>query len=211
MGLNAESEEVIMNVSPVIFVAGAALLAAGPLAAQPASAPEAMQHEHAMKGGMKKLTDKQKIAKAMSAGPKEIAANASIVDMSDMEKPATLRKGTNGWACIYMPTETMCLDPVWQKWAAAWMSKGAFSTTETGVGYMLNGDNGASNTDPWAEKPTADNHWVVAPAHVMLLLPDAKMLDAYPTDWTGGGPWVMWKGTPYAHVMLPVSQTHGAK
>ena len=32
-----------------------------------------------------------------------------------------------------------------------------------------------------------------------------KMLDAFPTDWRGGGPWVMGKGTPYAHVMVPVS------
>jgi len=200
-----------MNVSPVIFLAGVALLASGPLSAQPASAPAGAQHEHAMKGSPKKLTDKQKMAMAMSAGPKQVSANASIVDLTEMDKPVTLRKGTNGWACFYMPSETMCLDPVWQKWAAAWMSKGDFSTTEIGVAYMLNGDNGASNTDPWAEKQTADNQWVVAPPHVMLLLPDAKALDAYPTDWSGGGPWVMWKGTPYAHVMLPVSQTRGAK
>jgi hypothetical protein len=26
-----------------------------------------------------------------------------------------------------------------------------------------------------------------------------------PTDWTKGGPWVMWKGTPYAHIMVPTT------
>jgi len=200
-----------MNFSPVVLVASVAALACGPVSAQPASAAAGAQHEHAMKGSAKKLTDKQKMALAMSAGPKQVSAAATIVDLTEMDKPVTLRKGSNGWACFYMPGETMCLDPVWQKWAAAWMSKGAFSTTETGVGYMLNGDSGASNTDPWADKQTADNHWVVSPPHVMLLLPDAKGLDAYPTEWSGGGPWVMWKGTPYAHVMLPVSQTLGAK
>ncbi len=38
----------------------------------------------------------------------------------------------------------------------------------------------------------------------MLLVPDAASLDAIPTDHHSGGPFVMWKGTPYAHVMVPV-------
>jgi len=75
---------------------------------------------------------------------------------------------------------------------------------------MLKGDNGASNTDPYATAGTANNEWVVSPAHVMLVLPEAKMLDAYPTDPKNGGPWVMWKGTPYAHIMVPVSATRSA-
>jgi hypothetical protein len=31
-----------------------------------------------------------------------------------------------------------------------------------------------------------------------------------PTDPKSGGPWVMWKGTPYAHLMVPVSTTNAA-
>jgi hypothetical protein len=38
----------------------------------------------------------------------------------------------------------------------------------------------------------------------MLLLPDPALLDSYPTDPKNGGPYVMWKGTPYAHLMVPV-------
>jgi hypothetical protein len=70
---------------------------------------------------------------------------------------------------------------------------------------MLKGDKGASNTDPYATHATKDNHWVMSPAHVMVLPSDPKMLDAYPTDPNNGGPWVMWKGTPYAHLMVPVA------
>ena len=66
------------------------------------------------------------------------------------------------------------------------------------------GDKGASNTDPYATKKTADNQWVVSGPHIMLLPVDVKELDAYPTDWSKGGPWVMWKGTPYAHIMVPM-------
>jgi hypothetical protein len=32
-----------------------------------------------------------------------------------------------------------------------------------------------------------------------------SQLDAYGTAWTKGGPWVMWKGTPYAHIMVPTT------
>jgi hypothetical protein len=156
-----------------------------------------------------KLTNAQKIALAMSAGPVEIAKNATIIDMTDMSK-RQLRAGTNGWVCYADVKEPMCLDKEWQKWMEAWMSKSDLKINGTGIGYMLRGDQGASNTDPFATGPTADNQWVVAPPHIMVLYQDPKMLDSYPTDPKSGGPWVMWKGTPYAHVMVPVSSTKAA-
>ena len=159
-----------------------------------------------------KMTNAQKIALAMSSGPAEIAKHATIMDMTDMSnaKPKQLRAGTNGWVCYALLDEPMCLDKEWQKWMEAWMSKSELKIEGTGIGYMLRGDKGASNTDPYATAATTDNQWVVAPPHVMVLYQDPKMLDAYPTDWKSGGPWVMWKGTPYAHLMVPVSPTKAA-
>ncbi len=210
-----------MKLNPVTLLAGAALMAAAGLHAQSAPAPKpAAKAAHAGHRVAKdmphagKLSKAKKIALAESGGPRAIARHAAIVDMTDMSKmpnPPTLREGNNGWVCYAMLQQPMCADEVWQKWAAAWMGKQPFTTDKPGTAYMLRGDHGASNTDPWAEKATPDNNWVVAPAHVMLILPDPKQLDAYPTDWKGGGPWVMWKGTPYAHVMLPVSASHTAK
>ena len=172
--------------------------------------PVIVYAQHARKPAAPRLTNAQKIALAMSAGPTEIARHATIIDMTDMSKPKQLRAGTNGWVCYAMIDEPMCLDKEWQKWAQAWMSKSDLTINGTGIGYMLRGDKGASNTDPYATGPTADNQWVVAPAHIMVLYQDPKMLDAYPTDPKSGGPWVMWKGTPYAHVMVPVSITKAA-
>ena len=156
-----------------------------------------------------KLTKAQKIALAVSAAPLQITKNATISDMPGMagEQEAQLREGTNGWVCYASARQPMCLDKQWQEWAKAWMTKSEPKIEGTGVAYMLRGDDGASNTDPWAKAPTPDNQWVVSPAHIMLLYEDKKMLDAYPTDPNSGGPWVMWKGTPYAHVMVPVSPT----
>jgi hypothetical protein len=37
----------------------------------------------------------------------------------------------------------------------------------------------------------------------MVLTPDTNQLEALPTDPHNGGPWVMWKGTKYAHIMVP--------
>ena len=157
-----------------------------------------------------KMTTVQKIALAMSAGPAAISKNATIVDMTDMSHMKQLRAGTNGWVCYASPVYPMCLDKEWQKWIEAWMNKGELKIDGTGIGYMLLGDKGASNTDPYTTGPTADNEWVADPPHVMVLYQDPKMLDAYPTDPKNGGPWVMWKGTPYAHVMVPVSPTKAA-
>jgi hypothetical protein len=37
----------------------------------------------------------------------------------------------------------------------------------------------------------------------MVLVPDLRLLDGVSTDPNNGGPFVMWKGTPYAHIMVP--------
>ena len=102
--------------------------------------------------------------------------------------------------------EPMCLDKEWKTWGEAWMTKkDPPQPKSVGVAYMLRGDNGASNTDPYATKPTPDNQWVVSGPHIMILPTDRSQLDAYPTDPNTGGPWVMWKGTQYAHIMVPVA------
>jgi len=146
------------------------------------------------------------IAKATSAAPPDIGRHAAVMGMVD-GKMKELRPGTNGWMCMLdMVGDAMCLDKEWQAWGDAWMNKKAPPKPKSvGIAYMLKGDKGASNTDPYATKPTADNQWVVSGPHIMVLPTDASQLDALPTDWTKGGPWVMWKGTPYAHIMVPTT------
>jgi len=184
--------------------------------------PAATTQKMAMPAARKAtMTEKQKIANAMSAAPAEIAKHATIMDWMEKEggQPRQLRAGTNGWVCYpNSPDEfgaastedPMCLDKQWQAWAEAWMSKKPPQVTGTGIAYMLKGDKGASNTDPFATGPSPTNQWVVSPPHIMVLYQDLKMLDAFPTDPKTGGPWVMWKDTPYAHVMVPVSSTKSA-
>ena len=163
-------------------------------------------HETMTKGGTS--PDAAKIARAMSAAPPSISRNATIMEMTADGKMKQLRDGTNGWMCLVEADGTpMCLDKEWQAWADGWMNKKEPQVKSIGLAYMLKGDKGASNTDPYADKATADNHWVVSGPHVMVVLPDTSQLDALPTDPWNGGPWVMWKGTKYAHIMMPTVPT----
>ena len=51
------------------------------------------------------------------------------------------------------------------------------------------------------------NEWIEEGSHLMILAPPA-MLENFPTDPHNGGPYVMWKGTPYQHIMVPIGSRH---
>src|SRR5476649_1149299 len=121
-------------------------------------------------------TDAATIAKALSAGPADITRNAGVMETGADGKMKMLRPSTNGWMCMAAP-EAMGMDKEWQGWADAWMSKKDPQVKGVGIAYMLRGDQGASNTDPFATAKTATNQWVVSPAHIMVITPDSKQLD----------------------------------
>lgn len=142
---------------------------------------------------------------ALSAAPPTMRDHVSVMDWQHN----MLRQGTSPYTCMPTPpqlkgTAPMCMDATWMEWADAWANKKPFQAKALGISYMLAGDEGASNIDPYAEGPTADNQWIVEGPHLMLIVPDAALLDALPTDPNNGGPYVMWKNTPYAHIMIPI-------
>jgi hypothetical protein len=151
-----------------------------------------------------------KIASAMSAAPESVNKNATVMDWDN----TVLREGNNGWTCfpdrLDTPgTDPMCLDEPWMNWADAWMNKTEPTYDQVGIAYMLAGGSPGSNTDPYAEGPTADNEWISEGGpHLMMVVPDPSVLSDMPTDAGNGGPWVMWRDTPYVHVMIP-SSGHG--
>jgi len=146
------------------------------------------------------------IRNAMSAAPGSVATRATIMD----GKHRILRAGGNGWICMpddpSIPNNSpMCLDAQWLDFIDALMDKRPPAVVRVGVGYMLQGDTPVSNIDPFASAPTTTNQWVAnSGPHVMLIVPDPKTLQGIPTEPSSGGPWVMWKGTPYAHLMIPM-------
>jgi hypothetical protein len=155
-------------------------------------------------------TDAELIASAMAAAPKTVAEDATIVAMDDKGGMRTLRKGTNGFTCMPdNPTspgvDPMCLDANAMEWAHAWTTHQT-PPDKVGFMYMLAGGSDASNTDPYAMGPEAGNHWVSTGAHVMVVGPAVKTMPGYPKDAdpNTSKPYVMWQGTPYEHLMIPI-------
>lgn len=153
-----------------------------------------------------------KIAQGMSAAPASIAKDATIYDLNvdDQGNFIVLREGSNGWSCFPDAPGTpsldpMCLDATWMNWLGALIAQKDPETKVPGLAYMLQGGSDASNTDPYATEPAEGDEWVSSPPHVMLLLPGELDQSVFSTDHASGGPYIMWAGTPYEHIMMPVS------
>ena len=150
-------------------------------------------------------SDAAYMAKALTAAPAGVKQGAGVVRFDKDGKVQTLRESKNGFNCMIAMGDIMCADANSMAFMDAVVNKKDPPSGKVGITYMLGGDRGASNTDPYAEKKTADNHWVVTGPHIMILgaaakemgLPDSA--DADPSK-----PYIMWANTPYAHAMIPV-------
>ena len=151
------------------------------------------------------------IRSAMAAAPRKVAEAATIVVANEDGTMRTLRAGTGAFTCMPdNPTtpgpDPMCMDPAAMEWAHAWMTRGIPKTGQVGLMYMLQGGTDASNTDPYAKKPTPGNNWVKTGPHVMIVGADPSFYAPYPKDALPDTavPYVMWADTPYQHLMVPV-------
>jgi hypothetical protein len=147
---------------------------------------------------------------AISAAPKAIGEAATIVTFDATMETVVLRKGTNNITCIpddpTTPTDDpVCTDENGLAWSIALMHHDPAPPPGIGFGYMLMGETAASNVDPFAAPPT-DGKWHQAGPHIMIMnARDGS--PGYPRPGLSpdvAQPWVMWSGTPYEHLMIPV-------
>jgi hypothetical protein len=153
----------------------------------------------------------EKIANALTAAPEELTRDATVRDWPAKEGGgfAVLRQGTNGWVCLPDDAMTrgndpMCMDDAFFGAVSAYFAGQVPKFTRVAYAYMLTSDAEGSNTDPRAQGPTPTNQWHHAGPHVMVAFPDPKLIEGLPAKPTAFGPYVMFPGTPIAHVMLPV-------
>ncbi|MGF1736629.1 hypothetical protein [Photobacterium satsumensis] len=169
---------------------------AGPLFIMPAMADDQKMPEDLMT---------EKIGRAKSAAPASISDNATVVVDGKV-----VVEGSNGWTCMpdTFPDDgmPMCNDAVWMEMLTAMVNKKDFTATKIGLSYMLQGDRGAgvSNSDPYHPDPKSADDYVETGPHLMIIVPKA-MLEGITDDPSNGGPYVMWKDTPYVHLMVPVA------
>src|SRR5690348_4295873 len=145
------------------------------------------------------------LAKVKTAAPEEIVAKATI-SMTQDGKEKTLQTGTNGFTCFIAADGTpLCADENAMAW---WKAIGSKSDPPNKIGfiYMLAGDTGTTNHDPYQQ--ASHQHWVQTGPHVMVVGPMVRDMPGYsrsadvadPTQ-----PYVMYPGTKYEHLMLPVT------
>ena len=195
----------------MLLVAGA-VLALGACAKTGSSSEKATTVETNTSSGNTAAASTDPVTSAESAAPASLAHDAAIVTVDKDGKMNQLRAGKNGWTCMPDAPDTpgpdpMCFDGNAAKWADAWTHHKPPPDGTPGVMYMLEGGTDASNTDPYAKNPTADNDWIKTGPHIMLVGSKA-MLAGYPSGAKPdtSTPYVMWSGTPYAHLMVPVSK-----
>lgn len=149
--------------------------------------------------------DTQKlIDRARAAAPSMVSADATVI-----YRGKTLAEGSNGWVCMpeTLPDDDapICNDATWMAMLNAVGTKAPFEADSIGISYMLQGDGGVSNSDPYHADPMHAHDFIKEGPHLMLIVPKA-MLTGITSDPHAGGPYVMWGDTPYAHIMIPVGE-----
>ena len=160
-----------------------------------------------------------KIWALSTAAPSFIAAKCTVIDS---DGKTVLREGTNGWTAMAGnprgmsdpengwkdPHEAMpmVMDAQAMKWAMAYMSGTKPELDHDGWMYMLHGDMGEDNTKQLVLKKedAADGHWIESGAHLMLMPKDPASLKGQTTDFNSGSPYIMFEGTGYDHLMIPL-------
>ena len=160
------------------------------------------------KNGIKGMSQEEQIKLALSAAPEWIAKDAGVMLPGEDGKLAEVKKGTNGFTCI--PTvnnrpvpDPMCMDSAVMQWVNDLIGKAPKpSNTVPGISYMGRGGwhwekDGKILMD---QEPGAK--LVKEPPHWMVMWPFDAQASGMPTMPNPGGVYVMFNGTPYAHLMV---------
>ncbi|MBI5096478.1 MAG: hypothetical protein HZB32_02320 [Nitrospirae bacterium] len=162
------------------------------------------------KGGspIKKMSKDQLIKLAMSAAPAEISNDATIMIPGEDGKLVEAKKGTNGFTCIpdvdgQSKPDPICFDQPTGQWVNDLMS-GAPKPTNTapGVSYMDQGGWRFEKDGKMLMKDEPGAKAVKEPPHWMIVWPFESKSAGLPSMPSKFGTYIMWEGTPYAHLMI---------
>ena len=152
-----------------------------------------------------------------TAGPNFVGAKATVMSPSN----TVLREGDNGWTCMAGNSRPMpdsgwknahhampaCVDAQSLKWMQAYMAGISPELDHDGFMWMLHGDVGEDNTTPMvmSKKDAKDpSQWIESGPHLMLMPKDPQTIANHTADFMSGAPYVMFPGSKYAHLMIPL-------
>jgi len=151
----------------------------------------------------------ERIALARSGAPGAIGKGARVMDMDNQGKLVELAPGTNGFTCLPDDPSTpmadpMCADAPGFQWILDMVSKAPKPTnTAPGFAYMAKGGQHYEKGGKILMANEAGAAIVDEPPHWMLFWPYSAAATGLPSLPQGkGGTYVMWDGTPYAHLMV---------
>lgn len=157
---------------------------------------------------LKSMSQEEQVKLALSAAPASIAKDAAVMLPGEDGKLVEVKKGTNGFTCI--PTvnnrpdpDPMCFDAAVGQWVDALQNKKEKPGNQVpGISYMARGGyhwekNGKvlMNEEPGAKLVKEPPHW-------MMMWPFTSQETKLPAMPNPSGVWIMFDGTPYAHLMV---------
>jgi len=149
-------------------------------------------------------TVQEKIRRALAAAPPDVARAAKVVDVDDKGNMIVLREGTNGFTCFpgtpgVVGDVAICADGAAMQWMNDLMAhKPKPTNTAPGICYMLTGGTDWSATEPFATSGTP----IKEPPHWMIMWPFDPKTTGLPATPKQTGTWIMYAGTPWAHLMI---------
>jgi len=162
------------------------------------------------KSPIPKMSKEQLIKLALSAAPELISRDATVMIPGADGKMVAAKKGTNGFTCLpdldgQEKPDPICGDAATFQWANDYMSSAPKpSNTVPGIAYMGQGGwhwekDGKILLD--SENKMGAKR-VKEPPHWMLFWPVDSMASGIPSLPNKWGTYVMFNGTPYAHLMI---------
>ena len=147
------------------------------------------------------------IKAAEEGAPARISSKAAIARLEPSGKLTPVRPGGNGFTCTLIPDEStapVCADEPGLRWFVAAVSKQPRPpASQTGVAYMAKGGTHYEMPDGQiVMNKSAGTKDVKEPPHWMLLTPLDPAATGIPTRPNAGGSYIMFAGTPYAHLMV---------
>jgi hypothetical protein len=146
----------------------------------------------------------EKINRALAAGPPGVASHAAVAEIDSEGGMHVLRPGTNDFTCmpgdpggVGMPA--MCADKIAMQWNSDFAQHRARpGTTVPGIIYMLAGATQRSDSDPFDQTSPA----IPIGPHWMIMWPFDPKSTGLPTTHRPTGAYIMWAGTPWAHLHI---------
>lgn len=167
-------------------------------------------HKMASSGrsGIRSMSREEQVKVALSAAPAPIAKEAAVMVYGEDGKLVEAKKGTNGFTCVpdisgLATPDPICNDPAATQWFNDMLSGAPKPTNATpGISYMAQGgwhfekDGKVVMQDgPGVKKVQEPPHWMIFWGF------DAKTT-GIPQTPKALGTYVMFEGTPYAHLMI---------